>query len=408
MCEGIPEKSGKAAKDGTKTHYVLEYHLKNPDQNLIAGMSYDCPKEGRFHLEADRLERVQVALDYINKRKGELGEAVEVGAERWFDSTPAFGRSDLSGTSDIIITDGTVLEVIDYKDGMNRVVAENNEQMEIYGVCALFEMLGKGIPIQQVRLTVIQPKLVFNQLNPISTWDITADEMMARRETILNQAAMTDMPDAPLMAGEKQCKYCLAKGGCIEVNNKVAEGLGVNFQAVDVPAQVATIHPETVTNERLAEMMAVLPLMKQLTEVIESEALKRFKAGNPIDGFKLVKGRGSKTWSKEKDEVIARLKKLGIPLKRCTSDKPITATQALNIKWENTKGEEKTLTDRQKKILIEGYISVNQGSPKVVSINDPGDPIHIDVQETFEPVKTENVETAVETQPVIELPDWLK
>lgn len=403
MCQGIPEKSSKAADDGTRTHFVLESYLKKR-KPLLKGLSYDCPKTGRFHLDTDRMERVQFAIDYIESREAELGSTVQTEPERWLDSTPALGRDDMSGTTDVIITNGVILEVIDYKDGMSPVSAVNNEQMEIYGVCALHEMINvMGLKIEQVRLTVIQPKLRFNGEDGISIWDVSAQELLAKIEVIKAEAFATDDPDSRLVSGEKQCKWCPAKGGCLKVNNHVMEAIGVGFQSVDIAADITNVNPEKVSNERLKEMITALPLLRQLAEVVEMEALRRFETGNLVEGLKAVRGRGSKTWARDNDEIIDRLGKMKIPKDLRTKSQPITPTQTINLKWTNRKGEECTLTDRQKKILMDDYISVNEGKLKVVSENAPGKAVIIDVVGAFE-----NIETKKQKEIETEIPDWMK
>ncbi len=407
MSEGIPNKSGKAAIDGTKTHFVLEQALLE-GKDPVTGMSYDVPEIGRFHLEEDRRERVQFTLDYVKQRVEELGGAskVTVSAETYLDNSQIFGRDDLNGTADIIIESDTVLEVVDLKDGMTPVEAVGNKQAELYALGALFSAADS---IKDVRITIIQPKMRFQGQTGISVWDVTAEYVGSLVNVISAEADACDDPEAPCVPGEVQCKWCLAKGGCTAVHNKVTEAIGVNFQAVDIPKEVATINPEVVSNEKLSDMMQAVPLLRQLIDVVEIEALRRFETGNPVQGLKVVGGRGSKTWAKTDEEVLNKLTRLKIPKDKRTSSKPITATQALKIKWTNSKGEELALTERQIKTLSEDYISFNEGKLKVVSENAPGKAIELMPPDAFKPVNPEpEVKPELEVKPEIEIPDWMK
>lgn len=65
--------SGPAAVDGTHTHTLLDKCLSNfHDAKNYMGMTL-TDHEGSFVVDAERAERVQFALDYIEKRVAELG-----------------------------------------------------------------------------------------------------------------------------------------------------------------------------------------------------------------------------------------------------------------------------------------------------------------------------------------------
>jgi hypothetical protein len=401
MCEGIPSKAGKAAIDGTKTHFVLELCIlgvKAP----VTGELYTHPELGPFVLEEDRRERVQFTLDYIAKRVETLGgaQAVKVTAETYFNNSELFGRDDLNGTADVILESADFLEVIDLKDGMSPVSAVNNKQAELYTVGALFMAADT---VQNVRMTIVQPKMRFNGESGISIWDVDAAYIGSLVKIIGDEADATDDPEAPCVSGEEQCKWCPAKGGCYAVHNAVTAAIGVSFQAVDIPKEVATINPEVVDDEKLRDMVQALPLLRQLADVVEIEALRRFELGQAVPGLKVIRGRGSKTWAKTDEEVIKKLTSLKIPKDKRTSSKPITSTQTLKIKWTNSKGEECALTPRQIKVLTDDYISLNEGKLKVVSENAPGKPVVMVIPDAFKPVIAET-----ETVAEIEIPEWMK
>ena len=93
------------------------------------------------------------------------------------------GRDDMSGTCDIQIQDPEVLEIIDYKDGMNEVVAADNPQLELYapGVLAGFKLPVNGdYGFQRVRMTIIQPKLALKGVPIITSHELTIPEIMGK------------------------------------------------------------------------------------------------------------------------------------------------------------------------------------------------------------------------------------
>ncbi len=144
-----PEKeSGPAAIDGTHSHTLLEYCIRSgmTDPNEIIG-SPMRDHEGDFVVDADRAARVKLAIDYIKERAALFNGMVDVIPETRVDPKWFTGRDDLSGTVDVQIIGGDVLEIVDYKDGMGVVSAEGNLQLEQYAIGKLAELeLGWNVP----------------------------------------------------------------------------------------------------------------------------------------------------------------------------------------------------------------------------------------------------------------------
>jgi hypothetical protein len=214
--------SGPAAVDGTHSHTLLERCINDEQDaaHYIGQSLFD--HEGQFKVEKDRAERVQLALDYIKERS--VGRLMTVVSETKVDPAFLLGRNDLSGTVDVQIVGGDTLELIDYKDGMGVVSAEGNLQLEqyAYGVLAGYKLPVNGAyPFQHVRMTIIQPKLALRGMNPITSHTVTVKDLLANMGTIIAQAAATDRPDAPLVPGESQCKFCRAKGSCSALASNV-------------------------------------------------------------------------------------------------------------------------------------------------------------------------------------------
>jgi len=159
------ERSGPAAIDGTHSHTLLEHCIKAglADPTLMVGVRL-MDDEGEFVIDADRAARVKMAIEYVKSRVTQLNGMAEVVPEKRVDPQWFTGRDDLSGTVDIQIIGGGVLEIVDYKDGMAEVPAEGNLQLEQYALGKLAECRkGHNVPDQypwyEVRMTIIQPKL---------------------------------------------------------------------------------------------------------------------------------------------------------------------------------------------------------------------------------------------------------
>ena len=372
------EGGGPAAIDGTHSHMLLEVCLKENDKaSFYIGAEME-DHEGKFVVDADRAARVQSALDYIDQRVAEHNGLCEVISETRVDPEHLLGRKDLSGTVDVQIIGGNTLELIDYKDGMGIVSAEGNLQLEqyAYGVLAGYKLPVNGdYPFETVRMTIIQPKLALKGMKPITSHDVSVRSLLDSMGTIITQAAATDQPDAPLVPGESQCKFCRAKGSCAALAGNVMKEVGIMFQPVvtqtlDVAQQSADKDPSTMDDAQIRQIMEAAPLMRQLLEGVEKEALRRLESGQTIPGLKLVNGRGSRAWALPEDDMAEKLVKMGIPKSAIYETKLVTPAKAEKLTWEKRDGSKVTLTDRQLKTMETEYVVKMAGKLTVVPESD--------------------------------------
>jgi hypothetical protein len=75
--------------------------------------------------------------------------------------------------------------------------------------------------------------------------------------------------------------------------------VGIMFQPVvtetlDVAQQSADKDPAQMDDAQIRQIMEAAPLMRQLLEAVEKEAMRRMELGISIPGLKLVNGRGSR------------------------------------------------------------------------------------------------------------------
>jgi hypothetical protein len=399
------ERSGAAAIDGTHSHTLLEKCiLRNvtPDFFFATTMK---DHEGEFVVDADRVARVQVALDYINERS--VGGMFKIIPERRVDPQHLLGRDDLSGTVDVQIHGPDWIELIDYKDGMGVVEAEGNMQLEqyAYGVLAGYKLpVNVEYPVKTIRMTIIQPKLALKGMRPITSWEVPVSYLLGNIGTIVVQAAATDAPDAPLVPGESQCKFCRAKGSCAALAGNVMKEVGIMFQPVvnqtlDVAQQSADKDPATMDDQQIRQIMEAAPLMRQLLEAVEKEAMRRMEAGQSIPGLKLVHGRGSRAWALPEEEMAEKLVKMGIPKTAIYETKLVTPAKAEKLTWEKRDGTKVSLTDRQLKRLDQEYVAKLAGKLTVVPESDSRPAVITNAAPMF---------SAVEAAPAAEsLPSWL-
>jgi hypothetical protein len=404
------QESGPAAADGTHSHTLLE-HCINQNYFIDPMKFVGSPMkdhEGDFVVDVGRAERVKMAYDYIVKRS--MNGVFPVISEQKVDPVHLLGRTDLSGTVDCQIMGNDWIELIDYKDGMGIVSAKGNLQLEqyAYGVLAGYKLPVNGAyPFNTVRMTIIQPKLALRGMSAISSHDVSVADLMANMGTIIKQAAATDQPDAPLVPGDSQCKFCRAKGSCSALAGNVMREVGIMFQPIaskplDIAQQSADKEPSTMDDAQIAQIMEAAPLMRQLLEGVEKEALRRLKAGQTIPGLKLVNGRGSRTWSLNDEETAARLIKMGVPKGAVYETKLVSPAKAEKLTWEKTKAGEKVkmqLSDRQLKTMNTEYVTKLAGALTVVHESDERAAVIMNAAPLF---------SAVEAPVVEALPAWLQ
>jgi hypothetical protein len=398
--------SGPAAADGTHSHTLLEHCI---DRGLIdpttqVGEVF-ADHEGEFKVDADRAARVKVAIDYIRERS--MSGMFKVISEERVDPKWLLGRDDLSGTVDCQIIGDDWIELIDYKDGMGVVSAEGNMQLEqyAYGVLAGYKLpVNVEYPVKRIIMTIIQPKLTLKGMKAITSSERDVCDMLTSMGTIIVQAAATDAPDAPLIPGESQCKFCRAKGSCAALAGNVMKEVGIMFQPVvtqtlDVAQQSADKDPATMDDQQIRQIMEAAPLMRQLLEAVEKEALRRMEAGQSIPGLKLVHGRGSRAWALPEEEMAEKLVKMGIPKTAIYETKLVTPAKAEKLTWEKRDGTKVSLTDRQLKRLDQEYVAKMAGKLTVAPESDSRPAVITNAAPMF---------SAVEAAPAAEsLPSWL-
>ena len=404
------EGSGAAAIDGTHSHTLLEHCIKGglaDPKDMIGVRMKD--HDGEFVVDADRAERVKIAIEYIRTRVAAFNGLAEVIAEERVDPQWFTHRDDLSGTVDVQIIGGGVLEIVDYKDGMGVVSAENNLQLEQYAIGKLAECrLGWNVPHHypwsEIRMTIVQPKLMLRGMSGISTWTVTTKQLLDRVSVLSNEARATDNPDAPLVPGESQCKFCRAKGSCSALAGNVMKEIGIMFQPVvnqtlDIAQQSADKDPATMDDQQIRQIMEAAPLMRQLLEAVEKEALRRLEAGQSVPGLKLVYGRGSRAWALPEDEMADKLVKMGIPKKAIYETKLVSPAKAEKLTWEKADGSKVGLSERQLKRMEQEYVTKLAGKLTVVPESDSRQAVILNAAPLF---------SAVEAAPAAEsLPSWL-
>lgn len=436
------DKGGAAALDGTRTHALLEHLIKWEFINkegvcgpLPMWQSTHTDEHGTFTVDSDRAARLNVVMEYIRDHVDEHGGNV-IAEQRVFPDG-LVGRADMHGTVDVQVTGKFIYLVADLKDGMSPVSAVDNPQLEQYALGVLAGLAEENYP-RKFRLAIIQPKLALKGLPVVSTWDITPAELLAMVPVIIAQAAATEAPDAPLVPGEAQCKYCRAKGSCPAIAQQAMQGIGAMFSPVvnpephsgmfgpspavpvdPLPAFLAKAYPDgmghlitpevmpastpdmaqvlaardphQMDNDQLRQLMEAAPLVNQLLDGVKKEIERRLHSGQIVPGYKLVNGNGSRQWALPEEEMVKKLTGMAIPKNALYKQSFLSVAQVEKLVWDK-KGEPCQLSDRQKKTMEQEYVIKKPGAPVVAPESDPRQAITKDVSALFAPVITAEME----------------
>lgn len=379
--------SGPAAIDGTHTHTLLEHCIEEriADPATLIGNEFE-DHEGKFVVDRDRASRVKVAMDYVieQSRNWEF----EVIAERRVNPETLLGRSDSSGTVDVQIHKKSLgeIEIIDYKDGMGFVDVDGNEQLELYALGVVSEMSAPELftsGYRTIKATIIQPKLAFKGSPAIRSAEHEILRLINNTATrYRNAAAETDKPDAALVPGEKQCRFCRA-AGCSARMEKAMSDSGIVFPALGVAQQAADKDPSTMTAEQLREIIEAAPLILQVIEAAKAEAQRRIEAGGSVPGFKLVHGRGSRSWGLSDDEMAAKLTGMGVPKAEVWRTSLVSPAQVEKLVWKKRDGTPKQLSERQIATIQKEYIKKSEGKLTLVPESDDRPSAVVSVQGLF-------------------------
>lgn len=336
---GLVDEGSEFALEGTAAHALAECVLRNRLNPYLTETHKDNGTEmvggqqaadyiGTYplsHLSAtdpgpqvteDMAEGVQRYVDTV----WALAEGNDLLVEQRVDFSDVVGVPDQFGTADAVIIAGTELQVHDLKFGRGvKVDAENNKQLQLYALGAL-EQFGALQDFDTVRVFIHQPRL-----NHESEWAVSVDDLRAFGEQAREAAAaaitvaaiaecegVDTLPTDVFNPGEKQCRWCKAKGFC-----KAAEQYHLNTVADDFVDLDRPIAPQisgareriaVCDNSHLAEVYSQLDFIEDWCKAVRARANSELNAGHPVPGFKLVEGKlGNRAW-KDEEEAKALLK----------------------------------------------------------------------------------------------------
>lgn len=270
----FPDEESPAAAEGTFAHDYAA-HVLDPANPL--------PNAYGAGLE-EMVKHVTVYTDYCQSREG----------HGWVESdvTPELREidPDTGGHGDYIAHElrHFRLEVVDLKYGAGVFVdAKDNPQLKMYALGALIKLQRLGKRVSGVRGTIVQPRIECEE-GPIRSDEWSVAEMMDFAAEVQAAAELTRLRNAPLVPGEKQCKFCKAKPVCPALEAQQHALIAADFQPVTGydPA-------------KLQSALDLIPTVEARIKALRDFAYMELASGRAVPGYKLVAKRATRKWADE-------------------------------------------------------------------------------------------------------------
>jgi hypothetical protein len=290
---GLPDEAGIEAALGTVFHEVAAHCLDlgvHPDGFI--GIDYEIKPHGIIPFDQEMANNMLVGLDYFRSFMTPTSRFFvekRVSLERWI------GPNEF-GTADAFALDLEWGHIFggDWKYGAGVPVSPvENDQAILYllGVWDAYgeEMFGspKGI---DVTICIEQPRAPGGG----GVWETNMEHLIEVGHEIRRDADLTMDPNAPIVPGEKQCKFCKAAryNTCKERIQHFMEAAGVDFDAIDdAPVWQPLEVKRALTPEQRTRAINSRGQIISILDSLQEEALSDLKNGRPCPGKKLAKGR---------------------------------------------------------------------------------------------------------------------
>jgi hypothetical protein len=350
MSEGLESETSDHAKLGTLAHEYSENILRRK-LGLIGEKEFN---KKTMELRANPLyntdldEEVEpyitLVLEQVAEARGVNPDALvmieqKVSLEVYVEE--GFGTCDL-----IIIADG-VMYVTDLKFGKGvRVSAVWNSQLMLYALGAL-EAFGILYDLETVRLTISQPRL-----DAISTWDISAEELLSWAEDFVRpQAELAFKGEGEHQPGE-WCRFCKAKVFCPALKEEALMLADADFDVADAIGEDA--------DEGVLEIFKIADRVEEFLASVKAHVYKLAMEGKKWPGYKLIKTKGRRSIQDEASAITV--------LQKAGYDKAVYLNTTIKLKGLGDL--KKNLGEVNRDKLLGDLMIQSEGKPALVLDTD--------------------------------------
>ena len=341
--------------EGSVAHALAERVLTNGGHcGYYEGQT--LPEYPSHTISRDMCEFVQDYVGYVKHLEAQAGKGSVLRVEQRVSFTDWV--PDGFGTSDAIILSPKAIVCVDLKYGQGVMVsATENTQAILYALGTwqgMTEAQRKGI--KTVRMVIFQPRL-----DHISEWEITPAELLKWGERIAQAAEEAMSDNAPLTAGESQCRWCPVAPICRANLELVQKSVGQDFDDL-TPVNL-------LSDADLRKALEAKPTIQAWLASVEAHVTARLEEGKAFDGYKLVAGRSVRKWG---DEIEA-----ADVLETLLDEAAYERNLLSPAKAEKLLGKAKAKS-------IQALIVKPEGKPTLAHDSDPRPAVHLDVAKDFD------------------------
>lgn len=303
------------SQDGTEAHNFAAWCLEQQYRNagdaftdyLLRGNTWTFRKDDM----KQRIDAVQTYLDEIYEVLDTYGDDAIIFVEKRV-TFPYLDTDEVWGTADVIILVPRfgLGFVFDFKYGSGYLVdAEGNEQVQGYigGGIAVAEARGFDIGLWQG--AIVQPR-TFRTKATEEIYHTTQDILTRFRLELQSWVAVARDPNAPLVPGKAQCKFCPAALSCPAREMAALGAVNENFKDVRLvtPSQIPQVSALPV--EKISMVLELAPILEDWLKDVKSAALNAMRAGFHIPNWKVVYAESRRTWYGNEEQIAAQLMNL--------------------------------------------------------------------------------------------------
>jgi len=349
--EQIPEEESAYAAEGTLAHELAALIL-SARSGVFKG-SQKLFNEMLSKITSNELYGAEMMEHSENYAAFVLENGGDVLIEHRYDLTKYIPLS--FGTGDATNLKPNVIHVTDLKYGAGvRVMATANKQMMCYGLGAYETAVSRGLSPETVSMSIYQPRA-----GGSSSWDISVKDLLAWAEEEVKPKATLAIAGMGDFVPGTHCQFCKARTMCKAYYDRFAEVKKLKDKRV-------------MTDEDLATVLTYGPLVATWSKKVEEEAVKRLEGNKPLNGFKLVAGRGRRSFINEDDVVDILL------------GEGYESDQIFKSDLNGITAIEKLVGPKKFKTLFEKEVVNVEGKPQIAPIDDDRPAIGISAADEYD------------------------
>lgn len=346
---GTEDSTSEFAAEGTVAHEILEKCLKGGmDAAEFIGQSFTASGY-TFTVDQEMADYVMECVDYVHTFPGHLFAEQQVDISRWVP--------ECFGTSDVIKIDGNVMHVMDLKYGRGeQVYAENNKQLQLYGLGA-WNDYGFIFPeIDTVVLHIMQPRL-----RHWDSWDTSIEALLAFGEDARVAADIALTGTGEYGPSDKACRWCRVRDVCKARAEWMLNQYAGDFEGIDdiEITELEPLDPDHLSPEQLGQLHSMAKVFNEWLKGITAKVTQLAGEGNQECGYKLVAGRNSRSFNDEDKALKTIQRREGLKIDDVRPRSAITVAQA-----------EKLVGKKDFAKRYEKFVDVKAGSPTLAPLSD--------------------------------------